>query len=435
VSETSEEVNSALNKQGNTGQKSSLGSAFNRLWASSVASNLADGLLRTAAPIYAITLTENPVLISLLAAMALLPWLFFAIPVGTLADRINRKKLLIYSSLIRTGVIALAALAIATETMNIQILLVMVFIVGICEVSIDTTAQAMIPQMLSKDQLERGNSRLYIAETVISQFIGSPISGFLYAITFALPFFVTSGGYLLSVFLFALMPYQYATANKKIVDKSADKESFFDQVKFGIRYLVTHLQIRRLVVVTTSLGLLFSISNATVALFMVKELGLDPRYFGVVLAVQGIGGVFGGVFANRLSTKFGRGRVLATAMVGSSALVLAIGFVPNIVVFTVIGTLAGFLLTLWNILLMSTYQVLIPNHLYGRIHGTRRTLVWGLMPIGSIIGGVIATGGLRLPFIVGGVGTVLVSLFSARFIIEAANTSTAGHETMGENKA
>jgi MFS family permease len=429
---TSDDLTKSEEKKSKGLEKSSLGSAFNRLWGASVASNLADGLLRTAAPIYAITLTENPVLISLLAAMALLPWLFFAIPVGTLADRINRKKLLIYSSLIRTGVIALAALAIATEIMNIQILLVMVFIVGICEVSIDTTAQAMIPQMLSKDQLERGNSRLYIAETVISQFIGSPISGFLYAITFSLPFFVTSGGYLLSVFLFALMPYQYLSASKKVLSESSKKESFLDEIKFGISYLINHLQIRRLVVVTTSLGLLFSISNATVALFMVKELGLDPRYFGVVLAVQGIGGVFGGVFANRLSTKFGRGLVLATAMVGSSALVLAIGFVPNIILFTAIGTVTGFLLTLWNILLMSTYQVLIPNHLYGRIHGTRRTLVWGLMPIGSIIGGVIATGGLRLPFIVGGVGTVLVSIFSARFIIEAANASTAEHERIGE---
>ncbi|MFM8842167.1 MAG: MFS transporter, partial [Actinomycetota bacterium] len=93
---------------------SKLPHSFNRLWRSSIISNLADGLLRTVVPIYAISLTDSPILLSLISAMTLLPWLFFAVIIGTLADRIDRKKLLVYSNLLRALVVAAMALAISS---------------------------------------------------------------------------------------------------------------------------------------------------------------------------------------------------------------------------------------------------------------------------------------------------------------------------------
>ena len=415
-------------------QSTKLPHAFKRLWASSVVSNLADGLLRTVVPIYAITLTESPILISLISAMTLLPWLFFAVIIGTLADRINRKKLLIFSTLLRTFVVAAMAFAISAGVMTMPLLLALIFIAGACEVSIDTTAQSMIPELLEKDQLERGNSRLYIAETVISQFIGSPLSGFLYAAAVVLPFYSASGGYLLALGLLLLMPYQ-GSLQKRSVDQSRQEgrkergSEFFEELKFGVRYLFTHQRLRQLVVITTILGFLFSASHATIALFMVKELGLDPRYFGVVLAVQGVGGVAGGLLANRLSTRYTRGKTLGGAIMLTTVLILITGFMPNIYFFTLTATLAGFASTIWNILLMSTYQVLIPNHLYGRIHGARRTIVWGLMPIGAFLGGVIATGGLRLPFIICGLIGIIVAIRALPFVVEVANSTISEEES------
>ena len=65
---------------------------------------------------------------------------------------------------------------------------------------------------------------------------------------------------------------------------------------------------------------------------------------------------------------------------------------------------------------MSSYHAMIPNHLFGRIHGTRRTLVWGMMPIGSLIGGALAVYGLRVPFFVGGGLSTILAILSYRFI-------------------
>ena len=420
-----------------TERVSALPDAFKRLWASSVVSNLADGLLKTVVPIYAITLTESPILISLISAMTLLPWLFFAVIIGTLADRIDRKRLLIYSNLLRTAVVAVMALAIASGVMTIYLLLALIFVAGACEVSIDTTAQSMIPELLEKDQLERGNSRLYIAETVISQFIGSPLSGFLYAIAVIAPFYSASAGYLVALGLLALMPYQRLNGVKKIKGEGPEDgpQRFLEQMKFGIRYLYTHRRLRQLVIITTILGFLFSASHATIALFMVKELGLDPRYFGVVLAIQGVGGVAGGLLANKLSTRFTRGKTLAGSIMLTTILILVTGLMPNIYFFTLTATLAGFASTIWNILLMSTYQVLIPNHLYGRIHGARRTIVWGLMPIGAFLGGVIATGGLRLPFIICGVIGIVVAIRALPFVIEVANSTIAEDDSDADEES
>ena len=74
---------------------------------------------------------------------------------------------------------------------------------------------------------------------------------------------------------------------------------------------------------------------------------------------------------------------------------------------------------------MSTYQSVIPIHLFGRIHGTRRTLVWGLMPIGSVLGGLIAQGGLRVPLFVGGTIATAISLHAMKFFLHFGESHDA----------
>jgi hypothetical protein len=83
--------------------------------------------------------------------------------------------------------------------------------------------------------------------------------------------------------------------------------------------------------------------------------------------------------------------------------------------------LDGAAITLWNILLMSTYHQIIPNELFGRIHGTRRTLVWGVMPIGAMVGGLLAKIDLRAPMIVGGALVTVIALLGVPFIRSLSN--------------
>ena len=89
--------------------------------------------------------------------------------------------------------------------------------------------------------------------------------------------------------------------------------------------------------------------------------------------------------------------------------------------------------TYWNILIMATYQELIPNHLYGRIHGTRRTLVWGMMPFGSLLGGYVSTFGLRIPIFIGGLMGTLISIFNLGFLNRLTEfAGSVNHENVEE---
>ena len=398
-----------------------MGPAFNRLWAGSIVSNLADGVLIAAAPLLAITLTDSTVLISIIGAMVMLPWLLFAIPIGALVDRVDRRLILAGSNAIRSAVIGGLALSVATGHVTIYWLIASAFVIGVCEVATDTTAQSLIPQILDEEHYEKGNSRLQISETVIQGFIGAPLSGFLYALAMWLPFMINSIGYAVATLLALSIPIQYLQ-DVRTENAKENKPHFIEDIKFGIRYLYNHKTLRRLVVTTATIGVCYSMGTATMVLFIIKELELAPQYFGVVLTIQGVGALLGAIVAPKASKRFGRSIMMTLGIFVSSLVLLLQGFAPNIYIFVALATLGGFAISQWNILLMATYQTIIPNELFGRIHGTRRTLVWGMMPIGSLMGGVLAHFSLRLPMYVGGVIATIIAFFSIKFFMSIAKS-------------
>lgn len=403
-----------------------LGPAFNRLFSASVISNLSDGLLAVAAPLLAISLTKDPILISMLSAFVMLPWLLFAIPIGLIVDRSDKRILVTFTNSIRFITAGLVALAISTDTITIYWLLFATFLIGTCEVATDTAAQSLIPVILDKKNFEKANSRMNIAETVIQNFIGAPLSGFLYATAIVLPFILNSLGFLIAAIFVLMIPAHLISHGSSEAKKEEEKETFVSEIKFGLNYLWSDRPLRRLVATTTSLGFFYSLSTSTLILFITQTLAVPAKFFGVLMAGAGSGAVLGGILTPALSKKFGRGRVLSIAIFLSSITVIFQGLAPNVWIFGVVGFISSFAITNWNILLMSCYQVLIPSELYGRIHGARRTFVWGVMPIGAFIGGVIAHSGLRVPLLVGGIATTLISLSAFTFIYRLGNQTSQG---------
>ena len=393
-----------------------LGHDFSRIWSASLITNLVDGVLRLAAPLLAVSLTEDPILIGALSALGLLPWLFFAIPIGALVDRVDRRKALVIGNSLRAVIALFIAFAVSQDFINIWLLLISVFFFGICEVLVDTTSQAVLPQILDKSNYERGNSRLQISEVIVSQFAGAPLSGLLYAVSIALPFFFSTTGFILAGLLILLFPFERAINVRKEGDAGQAKLGLKGDINFALNYLYQDKQIFSIVVITTLLGFFYSLSNAIAPLFILKELNVSPALFGVVLAIQGIGALAGSIAAPMVSKYLGRGKALAINVFFASLLVIFIGLSPNAYFFVAVSVLVGFTISVWNILLMSLYQSIIPPELYGRIHGARRTIVWGLMPIGALLGGVIARGGLRLPFLIGGSIATLIAFFSYKHI-------------------
>jgi MFS family permease len=361
-----------------------------------------------------------------MAALVMLPWLLFAIPIGGIVDRIDRRLLLAVANAVRFLMAAYLATMIALDLITIPVLYVVVFVFGIAEVLYDTTAQSMIPQILKPKNLERGNARLEIGAVTVGEFIGAPISGILFAVAIAIPFFVGGAGVLVAGILVLTIPGNFKKLMKLDENQAPMAPTkFWSDIRFGIGYLYNHKVLLKLVLFTSTLGFFWAATGSTMVLFLTQTLEVTPAFFGFVFTVPAIGAIIGSITGPKISAKYGRTNMMAFAIVTSSAITVATGLSPTVYFFVAFGLINAITITWWNILLMSSYHQIIPNELFGRIHGTRRTLVWGMMPIGSIAGGVIAQFGLRMPYLIAGSISLLIAIIGIKFIISLKNLLSA----------
>ncbi len=393
---------------------------FRKLWAANLFSNLSDGFGKTAFPLLAVHLSKDPVLISLIGALTMLPWLLFAVPIGTILDSVNKKNALSFANALRALIAAVLSLAIATDVITIYWLLAVTFVVGICEVVADTASQSLIPVIVNSKDLEKANSKFEMTYTVIQDFVGAPIGGLLYGIAIVIPFIFNGAGFALAALFCFLIPLQF-TKRERAEDISKFA-SFKSDLTSGMQYLWSQKQLKRLVLTTTAIGFAFSFASATTILFLVQDLKLDPKNFGFMTSAFGVFSLLGAWLTPKTAQYLGRGRTLALAILISTGSIFLTGISPNIWFFLIPSILTSFTMVHWNILLMATYQRLIPQDLYARVHGARRTLVWGSMPLASFIGGFVAKIDLRLPWIIGGVIAFAIGVLSTKFISEIGDS-------------
>jgi MFS family permease len=169
-----------------------LGLPFWRLWSASSLSNLADGLVKVALPLVAITLTDSPGLVAGVTLAVTLPWLLFALPAGALADRVDRRIAMVTANIVRAAGVAILAvtvlLGLESSPAAIWALYAVALLLGTAETIYDTCAQSILPQVVARDQLPRANGRLIAAELTANEFVGPPLGGLLVAAGVAVAF-------------------------------------------------------------------------------------------------------------------------------------------------------------------------------------------------------------------------------------------------------
>lgn len=376
-------------------------------------SKFADGLAGAAIPLLAASLTRDPVLIAIQSNMMLLPWLLLAIPLGALLDRLNRRLAMLLVQLSRVLIGATIAALILSGEISLWSLMLLTFCFGVSEVVYDTATQSSIPTLLKGHQLERGNSRLQIADTIMQSFIGVPLGGILYASFSASPFMGIAICYVVAIGLvitIAKTALQGAATEPKV------KRKLSSEIKEGLDYLFGHKALLRLVIVTGTVGFFYAMGQATMVLFILDHLKVPEAAYGWVMVPLAIASLVGAFASPRLSARFGRSRTLAISLPMSALALLLVGLSQNVIWFVLASLLHGFFIAQWNILLMSTYHVMIPNEIFGRVHGIRRTFVWGLMPLGGLIGGLLGKIDITMPMIVGGICATIVASSQIKFV-------------------
>ena len=398
-----------------------LGSAFANLFTANLASSLGDGIVRTAMPLLAARLTDDPFLISVVAALALLPWLFFAIPAGILIDRIDRRRALGVAQGVRTGLAALMFVLVLTGTLTIWWLYLVVFVYGIFETVYDGAIRAVVPSIVGRANLPRANSRIEAGELVVQNFLSGPFTSALFAVSVLIPIGVNGLVFAVAGVLALLLPK--AASGKQFTDAPADepRTAWYRQFVDGLRFILANRQLRTLWFFSTFVGIVSSAALATFVVFVLDTLAVPEPLFGVFMLSGAVGGLVGAALTSWLKARLGTGLAMAISTALSGVAILTTGLLPVIWWAAVMVALSSFAVTVWNILVMSLRQSIIPGRLLGRVHGTWRTLLWGTMPLGSVIGGLIARIDLALPLIVGGALEVAASLLFFRFLMTLPN--------------
>ncbi|MEH3089058.1 MAG: MFS transporter [Microbacterium arborescens] len=412
-----------------------LGRDFGRLWTAAAFSNLADGIGRTAVPLIATTLTRDPLLISLLAAAAFAPWLLFGVAAGMVVDRFDRRKVMALANAVRgTAAVGLALLT-ATGSLDIGWLLAGTLVFGLGETLFDNATNAVIPGVVSRDQLDRANGRMQAAQITIDSFVSQPIAGVLFAVSLVLPMWVGAVGYLVPIALALMLPLAAARARHRPGGLepavSVDAASARVRVPAGeaARYLWRHRFLRSLVLFTSVVGCAFAFAQAPTLLYFLDVQGVPEIAIGFVTAGVGLGALAGSLAASRIVERWGRGRVMWIANLLAALCLVGVALAPGIVVAVVAYAGMAFAVSLWNVPWGALRQQIIPAELFGRAIGIIRTLTWGLFPVATVVGGLVATIDLRLPFAIAGGLCVVVTLVCTRLLLSATHVSldhTAG---------
>ncbi|MBX3312216.1 MAG: MFS transporter [Microbacteriaceae bacterium] len=404
-----------------------LGKNYWSLLTSSSMSNLADGIAGVAMPLIAITLTREPVLIAGITVMIRLPWLFLALPVGAWIDRMDRRKVMLVANTFRGLLILFFSLLFLLNLANIWIFYVIAILWGVGELFYDTAAQSLMPQIVAKANLDKANSRLYTAEVAMNNFIGPPLGGFLVGLGVITGFATPGAIWLIAAGLLLLIKGNFK------VKKTGPKATIYADVKEGIRYLFSNRVLTSLAFMTGISNLASTASGSIFVLFAVgpeSVMGLTEVQFGALIITGGIGTLIGTVVAPWLTKTLGRQLTLAIG-VCTTSLMAAIPFFSK--EFWVLGGvfgLAGLMIMAWNVIVVTLRQRIVPAEMLGRINSSYRLIAWGTMPLGAILGGVIAQiFGLLPTFLITGIIALTPLLFLPFITNKAIDDAEAAAET------
>lgn len=376
-----------------------------RLQAVAVSGSTGEGLLLTALPLLAVSITTDPGQVSLVRAVGQLPWLLLSLFAGLMIDRVHRTALLTCAYAVQVGAALALAVAGTTHLLSLPLLLIVSFLVTSAQVLGEGTSGALLPEIVLPDRLAAANARLQVIDQGFVRFIVPPVTGFLLALGMGLPAWAAC-----AMAVTASLLARTLSSTPVIPSKARPVQDIAD----GLKYLVGMPLLRAITVVVTIGSFAASMVEAILVLYATRTLHLGPVGYGVLLACMAVGWVASSFVVHPIVARIGYSRSMLLGQCGDglTALLIAIG-PPWPVLVGALLMLSTATVLFWNVCSQSSRQRFTPSALLGRVLTSHRALSWGPTPLGAVVGGLIAEQwGLRAVFVVAallsGVSTLIV---------------------------
>lgn len=387
-------------------RRQSLGRNYHRVYAASVISNLGDGVALIGYPWLASAVTRNPLLIAVVAVAQRLPWLVFSLPAGVITDRVDRRKVMVVMDSFRTVITLFVAIAVlglgddlpepdalktvmGTRPALYTILIVASLLLGFAEVLRDNSSQTIIPSIVDPEHLERANGQMWSAEQIANTFAGPPLGSLLIAAAFFLPFALDAASFAVAAALVALVAGEFrAKPLPSADDAPRARGAWRGEMKEGVTWLLAHPLLRPMALILGGLNLIGALNMATLVLFAQEVLHTSAIEFAVLSMGGAVGGVIGGYVAPWIRNRLGSGPSLWLTLFTTALTPIPIGLTTSWPIVFVMFAIGMFVAVIWNVITVSLRQTIIPDELLGRVNSVYRFFAWGMIPIGSALGGL-----------------------------------------------
>lgn len=360
------------------------GVGFRWLLASSWISNLGDGIALAAGPLLVASLTHDAGLVALAALLQWLPPLVFGLYAGALADRLDRRLIIVTVDLLRAAVLVLLTVAVGTGVVAIWLVLVAMFLLGTAEVFADNTSSTLMPMLVRRDDLALANARLMTGYITVNQMVGPPIGAALFALGHALPFgsqavLVALGAVLVSRVV--LPPHGRGPA--------PDTHIRHD-VAEAFRWVLHHAAVRTLVLTIFVFNITWGAAWSVLVLYATRRLGLGAVGFGLITTVTAAGGLVGTLSYGWITRRVSLGNIMRIGLIVETLTHLALALTRTPWVAMGIFFAFGAHAFIWGTTSLTVRQRAVPTAMQGRVGSVNLVGVYGGLVVGSAVGGLLA---------------------------------------------
>jgi MFS family permease len=394
-----------------------LGTSFRWLWSASMLTNVGDGIALAAGPLLVASQTRDPFLVSLAFFCEFLPSLLLGSVAGVIVDRVDRRRIIVVVNLARAALLGLLAMAIATGTVNIAVVLGALLLLGTAETFADLGSQSLLPRLVPNDALGLANARLQSAHLLVNELIGPPIGAFLFVVGMALPFATDAICFLFGAILVSRISSSTAPARTEgpaggsaaTGSTATGLAAVWHDLVDGYRWLRGHPPMRTLALTIVAFNVTFGAAWSVLVLYAGDRLGMDSVGFGLLTTASAIGGIVGTALYGPLERRFSLAQIMRGGLLIETLTHLTFALTTSPAVALATMVVFGAHEVIWWTTSVTIRQRAVPDELMGRVAGIYTVGLTGGIVVGTPIGGLLARSfGITAPFWFGFIGSAIL---------------------------
>ena len=361
-------------------------SDFMKLWVGQSISSFGSQFSPFAIQVIAVTiLGATSFQLGILSFLNTIPFLTLGLLVGVYVDRHRRRRIMIFADFGRALALFLIPLSAVVYVVTMNLLYLVTFVAGVLTVFFEITYQSYLPSLVDRSQIVDANSKLQTTAST-AQTLGPSMAGFIIpVVTAPIACLGDTCGYISSVASLSLIK------KPESIDASRSRAPVIKDIREGLRVVFEDPRLRSIAACTATANLASSAWGAILYKYLLQNLKMSVPEIGVAFAIGGVGSILGALTAMRVTNRLGVGRIIVLGIVLSGVTISLYFAAPDTAFYVLSGSffINGIGVLWYNIPQVSYRQSVVSAEIQGRMNATMRTIVWGVVPIGGLLGGIL----------------------------------------------